>query len=244
VTQDGVGEAIARAQGFVAAHGDALQRARAAALGDPARRDEVSALLPAIESDEAALAALALLDALGVRRGPAVERAVARVAAAQQPDGRFALAGDPVAGTAAVAGLLARTACVRPSVLRAAGDWLAAHWSPERVAGGDAAAIAGWASFFANAEHELSDAGLQWCGRELERGFRTGAIGALAAARVLVACDAPALPGARLAAGELALSLVAAQAADGGFEAGLPERERVEATLDALAAWQRLVTRR
>jgi hypothetical protein len=42
-----------------------------------------------------------------------------------------------------------------------------------------------------------------------ERGFRTGAIDALATARVFALCDAQALPGARLAADEVVLSLAA-----------------------------------
>ncbi|RIK90397.1 MAG: hypothetical protein DCC71_25565, partial [Proteobacteria bacterium] len=145
---------------------------------------------------------------------------------------------------ATVAGRLARTTCVRPAVLRAAGALLAGAWSPDRVQGGDVAAIAAWAQFFANVDHELSDAGLQWCGRELERGFRTGTIAPLDAARVFAACDAQALPGARLSAEEVALSLVASQQPDGGFGSPAdPAHARVEATLDALAALRRLAPR-
>jgi hypothetical protein len=129
-------------------------------------------------------------------------------------------------------------------VLRAASAFLAARWGPERVQSGDPIAIGAWAQWFANTDDELADAGLQWCGRELERGFRTGAIDALATARVFALCDAQALPGARLGAEEVVLSLTAAQAADGGFGAGWdPTPVRVEATLDALAALARLAPR-
>ncbi len=177
---------------------------------------------------------------------------VALLSAAQRGDGSWSLgggAGDGDAGdeavrvvtTAHVAGHLAKTPCARPQVLRAAGAFLAAHWSPDRVQGGDPHAIAGLAQWYANTDDELSDAALQWCGRELERGFRTGAIGALASARVFALCDARALPGARLTAGEVVLSLAAEQSPDGGFgSASEPIGARVEATLDALAALQRL----
>ena len=67
--------------------------------------------------------------------------------------------------------------------------------------------------------HEDSDAILQWCGRELERGYRAGAFDAVRTARVLVDCDAPSLPGARLAAGELVAALLGEQAPDGGWPA-------------------------
>ena len=57
-------------------------------------------------------------------------------------------------------------------------------------------------------------------------------------------CDAQALPGARLSADEVALSLAAAQAEDGGFAAAAGDvAERVEATLGALAALRRLTPR-
>jgi hypothetical protein len=62
--------------------------------------------------------------------------------------------------------------------------------------------------------------------------------------RLLAACDAHGLPGARLARPELALLLCAEQAADGGF--GLPVApapERVEATLAALLGLRHLAVR-
>jgi hypothetical protein len=249
MSADGQGDLVARARRFVLAHGDALQRARGAALFDPSERNAVCALLGAIDDAQSAANAIAVLDAIGLRRGAEVERAVAILAAAQRDDGSWSLAGEAdasarVVTTAQIAGQLAKTACARPETLRAAGAFLAAHWGPERVQGGDPRAIAGFAQWYANTDDELSDAALQWCGRELERGFRSGAIDAQDTARVFALCDAQALPGARLAADEVVLSLAAAQAPDGGFgPASGPVAARVEATLGVLAALARLAPR-
>lgn len=259
MSADGGSDLVARARAFVLAHGDALQRARATALFDASARDTVCKLLGAIEDAASAATAIAVLDAIGVRRGAEVEQAVEILAATQRGDGSWSLGGEPddgdggddgddgarVVATAQIAGQLAKTPCARPKVLRAAGAFLAAHWSPDRVQGGDPQAIAGLAQWYANTNDELSDAALQWCGRELERGFRTGAIDALDTARVFALCDAQALPGARLAADEVVLSLAAAQSSDGSFgPAPAPAPVRVEATLDALAALQRLAPRK
>ena len=243
------GGVATRARDFVLAHGDALQRARAEAFFDAKQRDVVGPRRRAVSDAAAAETALAVLDALGVRRGDAVERAVEVLAAAQRDDGSWARAGREdddarVVATAQIAGLLAKTPFARPALLHAASQFLAARWGPERVQSGDPAAIGGWAQWFANSDDELSDAGLQWCGRELERGFRTGAIDALATARVFALCDAQSLPGARLGADEVVLSLAAAQAPDGGFGAAFEAPSlRVELTLDALAALARLAPR-
>jgi hypothetical protein len=246
VTQFGVAAALERAGAFVETHGDPLQRARAAALRDPAAVAAVDGLLPPVDTPVGAFIALGWLDALRVRRGPRVERSVATLTAVQHVDGAWILGAErdlagEIATTAGVAGLLAKTTCVRREVLDAAGDWLGARWSPDRVQGGDLRLIAGYASFFANVDHELSDAGLQWCGRELERGFRTGALDALAVARVLVRCDACALPGAQLDAEEIVLSLLAQQVDDGGFTSAVDPPDRVEATLDGITALRRLL---
>ena len=242
-SQDGVAW---RARDFVLSHGDALQRGRATAFFDASARPSVCIAVARFADARGAAVALAVLDALGMRRGAEIERAVEVLAAAQRDDGSWSDSrGEDddarVVATAQIAGLLAKTPFARPARLHAASGFLAARWGPERVQGGDPVAIAAWAQWFANTDEELSDAGLQWCGRELERGFRTGAIDALAAARVFARCDAQSLPGARLGADEVVLSLAAAQADDGGFGAGGdPIALRVEATLDALAALARL----
>jgi hypothetical protein len=246
VNAAGIGEAMARARDFALAHGDPLQRARARATLDPDLRGEVERALGAIDAPVTAVAALEVLDALGVRDGAAVERAVSVLAAAQQPDGSWAADPDEagVVATAAIAGLLAKTHCVRAGVLERAAHWLEERYARERIEAGGADALVAWAQFFANAAHERGDEGLQWCGRALERGFRSGALDAVAASRVFLRCDAPALPGARLGATDVALGLLAAQAGDGGFgRPGADPGARVEATLDALAALCRLTPR-
>lgn len=246
MSAQGGSDVVRRARAFVAAHGDAAQCARGAALCDGTARAALDAALAPIDSDAAALSALEQCAAVGLHDGPLVEQATARLGAAQEPDGGWSCAPglDRAASAALVAGLLARTRFARPAALLAAGRLVAASWAPERVQGGSAAAIAAYACFFANFDHELGDAALQWCGRELERGFRTGAIDALAAGRVFALCDAQALPGARLGADEVALSLAAAQAGDGGFApAAADVATRVEATLAALAALRRLTPR-
>jgi hypothetical protein len=233
-----------RARGFVAAHGDAQQRVRAELLFDATPRAALDAAFAPIDTDAAALRALEQLDAAGVHEGPVAERAAARLAAAQEADGGWSCvpALEQGAAAALVAGLLAKTRFARTAVLRAAGRRVAASWAPECVEGGAAAALA--ACFFANTDHEIADGALQWCGRELERGFRNGSIDALAAGRVFALCDAQALPGARLSADEVALSLAAAQADDGGFAPAAGDvAARVEATLAALAALRRLTPR-
>ena len=78
-------------------------------------------------------------------------------------------------------------------------------------------ALAAFAHFFTNVHHDLADEALQWCGRELERGFRTRQFDAIATLRVLLYCDADALPGLRIETEELLDLLLAEQSDDGGF---------------------------
>lgn len=147
-------------------------------------------------------------------------------------------------GTAMLAGMLGRTRAVRPDVLAAASDFVALHWAPERVEAGRWSDIAAFANFFTNVHHELGDEALQWCGRELERGFRTRRFEALPVARVLLTSDAAALPGSVLSPPELLAALLKEQAADGGFaeleSSGVAAR--VEPTIDATQAILRLCT--
>ena len=236
-------DAQARAAAFVAARGDALARARAAAqIGAGSLAAALALLDPrfARGGPDAWLRVLRVCDELGARGDARVERACAEIAAAQRDDGGFACAGDLDARlvyTGRAAGLLAKTPFARPELLESAGDFLARHFTPERVQGFRYESLAAYALFFANAPHAESDAVLQWCGRELERGFRARAFDAVRTACVYAGCDAHAMPGARIAHDELRAALRAEQSADGGF--GLvvaPAEERVEATLEALVA--------
>jgi hypothetical protein len=236
-------DAQARAAAFVAAHGDPLARARAAAqIGAGSLAAALAELDPRIAraGPDAWLLGLRVCDELGARTDARVERVCKQLAAAQREDGGFELAGDLDARlvyTGIAAGLLAKTPFARPELLDAAGDFLARHFAPERVQGFRYESLLAYAQFFANAPHAESDAVLQWCGRELERGFRARAFDAVRTARVYAGCDAHAMPGARIAQDELCAALRAEQCADGGF--GLPvapAAERVEATLEALVA--------
>ena len=253
--------ALARAREFVARAGSPLARLRADVLAGEAPAGRVAALVesrqlasgavgPLEEDGEARVAttarALVLLDELGCLQHPCAERAAIWLASTQDRDGSFspgegASADARLLFTAALAARLARTGRVRQRVVDAAGEWVAPRFSVERVQRGDWGAIAAFFPFFADHEGELADAALQWCGRELERGFRTGRFDALRTARVFVLCAAQALPGAKLDARELVPTILAQQARDGGFGApDTPDWERVERTLDAMLACVRL----
>jgi hypothetical protein len=192
-----------------------------------------------------ALATLRICEELGVRSDARVERIAARLAGEQAPDGGFAAEVANIdlrlQHTGMLAGYLSKTAFARPELIDAAGDFLARHFAPERVQEFQWANLSAYAHFFANAPHDAADAVLQWCGRELERGFRARSFEASQCAWLLACCDAHVVPGARLEPGELAQALLAEQAADGGF--GVPVAEaaaRVEATLMALVGLRHL----
>lgn len=96
--------------------------------------------------------------------------------------------------------------------------------------------------YFTNVGHELSDEALQWCGRALEKGFRGRRHDAVATMRILLSCDAQAMPGAEFDAVELLERLLEEQARDGGFtelSAGGPPA-RTTQTFDAMFAIVRL----
>lgn len=199
-----------------------------------------------------AIALLAGLAEIGRVRGHGAAEIAAWIAPAQRPDGSFRAPGfeadpdpalpsfatrdrDPLYLTGALGALLARSAAVGWPVIDAAGAFLAARFTPDLVEGGPWHGLAAYGAFFANAPHDESDAILQWIGRELEKGFRSGRLDPLAAARVLVACDARGLPGASLDPRELAAALADVRSADGGFGRG-DARARVAASIDAVGA--------
>ena len=195
------------------------------------------------------LEALAVLADVHGLTSPASERAVGYLTRVQRRDGSWGHV-DPAASqppphedrlfaTGMLAGYAMRTPFVRPEVVEWAGRFLTGLWAPEQVEGGALANIAGFAHFFANGgAPDLSDEALQWCGRELERGFRTHRFEAVQTLRVLFYCDASALPGATFDVVELLDRLLGEQAADGGFAALDPGGPpgRVAPTIDALMA--------
>ncbi len=257
---DVISQAVTRADGFVAEQAAPLERIYWDTL---LRRQDAGALLAALAAQqerdgslrpfcdtpaaEPALAAtlrgLTLLDALGLLDHATCERACGWLLARQQPDGgwdepgadeerRIALCGE-------VAGLLAKTPFARASALARAESFLAKHWSVERVQGPRYAPILAYVHALANLPSELADEVLQWCGRELERGFRTHAFSAVAVARVFLRARARALPGASIDASEVVATLLAEQEPDGGWPAEAGE-SRATATLEAVEALLRL----
>jgi hypothetical protein len=236
---------------FVSSHASALERCAAEALVDAAMAPRLVQQIEALQAADGSFAddgdpsiaatrrALGLLADVGVLEGPACERACAYLARVQADDGHWGE--GPLEARLLHTGLLvahlARSTCARVSMLDAAADHLAARWSPDLLAGFAWEPLAAYASCFANLPHDRGDEILQWCGRELERGFRAGPFRGLRAARLLAWCDAPALPGGRLAPSEVVAALLEAQQPDGGWPASrAPDADaRVDATLDALA---------
>jgi hypothetical protein len=189
--------------------------------------------------------------------GAWVERAAEALVGLQSADGAFRVpvcidgTGDRTGQTTAqadvfwtgmVAGVLGQTPVSRPSLLEAAGEFLESQFEPESVEQDGFSALLSNAHFFTNVAHEFGDEALQWCGRALEKGFRSRQTDAVSTVRVLLTCDAQALPGATFDVTELLESVLAEQAGDGGFAelsvGGVAAR--TSQTFDAMLAIVRL----
>lgn len=209
--------------------------------------------LERLDDDERAI--LGTLEALlvaadaGLFHGAWLERAVRALEGRQAVDGAFRVGHGSRADeqsdvfyTGMVAGMLGRTPVSKPETLERAGEFLAAHFSPDAVEHDGYGALMAYSLFFTNVGHELSDEALQWCGRALEKGFRSRRHDAVATIRVLLSCDAQAMPGAKFEVVELLDRLLAEQAGDGGFAElalGGPG-VRTAQTFDAMLAIVRL----
>lgn len=185
-----------------------------------------------------------------------VEPTVRFLESRQQPDGAYRICEGPGASDAArkssvesdvfwtgmVAGMLGRLPVARPEGLEAAGAWLGERFSPEAVEHDGFPALCAYAHFFTNVAHDLSDEALQWCGRALEKGFRSRHLEAVATLRVLLLCDAQAMPGATFDVGELLGRVLEEQAGDGGYAELSPggPASRTTQTFDAMLAIVRL----
>lgn len=176
-----------------------------------------------------------------------VEPAVRFLEQRQQSDGAYRPFGesslaDDVFWTGMIAGLLGRLPVARPEGLEAAGGWLAERFTPEAVEHDGYPALCAYAHFFTNVAHDLSDAALQWCGRALEKGFRSRHLDAVSTLRVLLLCDAQAMPGATFDVGELLARVLEEQAGDGGYAELALEgpAKRTTQTFDAMLAIVRL----
>jgi hypothetical protein len=242
--------AMRRAAAFVESVGDAVAigRARAAIGAEPASAvvEQLRDLDPE-PSVSRLLRLLGIFDDLDCSSATPVERACELLAAAQRDDGSWsdrddAAEDERIFATGMIAGYLAKTPFVRESSLASAADHLAARWDPDRVKGASWGANAAYSHCFALVRHERADAILQWCGRELERGYLTGVYDAVRTARVFTLCRAHALPGSRLTAPELVARILDEQMDDGGYASpgDSNDRARVAQTLDALVALERL----
>ncbi len=244
-----------RGAAYVEAHGDELSRRSVAVLVGAKPLPDLLAWLADRQRGDGRVAlglgdsaagglatarrVLGVLDDLGALDSVPAQRLCGQLNSIQAPDGHWGDGSEDerIFVTGMLAGHLAKSRFARRSLLEAAGGYLGARWSSERVRSFQWHALAAYAHFFASVSDDLSDEILQWCGRELERGFRSGRFDAVRTVRVLAWCGAPVLPGARIAPGELGGALLAAQADDGGWlEPGRVEpAERVAHTLDALA---------
>ena len=144
--------------------------------------------------------------------------------------------------TGMIAGVLGRTPVSRTSHLAAAGEFLSSRFDADAVEHDGYAALIAFAHFYTNVPDEEGDEALQWCGRALEKGFRSRQMEAVATVRVLLTCDAQAMPGATFDVVELLDRLMEEQAGDGGFaELSLEgPAARTSQTFDAMLAIVRL----
>jgi hypothetical protein len=239
-----------RSVAFIEAAGDELARCRARALvGDQPVTDVMERLAdfgtaPGIGQ---LLAILSIFDDLGCRDVSPVESACESLRCIQGRDGSWCESADAaederIFSTGMIAGYLAKTPFVRKSLLDSAAEHLASLWEPDRVKGSAWRVTAAYFHCFSLVQHDRADAILQWCGRELERGYRTKLYDVVQTARVFTLCKAHALPGSQLARAELVERLVEEQSDDGSYvpRDDSSQHARVAHTLEALVALVRL----
>lgn len=255
----GVEVCVGRAHDFVAAQGSAFDRLFLDTLLQERTALELLEALERFQQPDGSLAptggavgadvdstaeGLERLDALGLLDHPLPERAAGYLMSQQHEDGGFGRPEDGdesrIARTGRLAGLLAKTPFARPSVLGRAEAWLGERWSVERVQGPTYAPILAYTHLLTQMQSEFADEALQWCGRELERGFRLQAFPPLATARVYLRARARSLPGATVDPGELVTALITEQRDDGSFPPDEQAPSAVAATLEACEALLRL----
>jgi hypothetical protein len=255
----GVADARTRAARFVAEWGDEVALRRALVLiGDEPyenalatleRWAEQAGVFPARGGVDprAALPVFGGLADLRAQDSALGRRIADGLALAQAEDGSFGAEGcdeeERVYTTGRLAARLSALRSVRKRLLDRAADYLAARFTPERVGGFAWRPLAAYTPLFTNVEHERGDDVLQWCGREIERGFRARRFDAVQTARIFVDCGAASLPGAKVTAPEIVLSLLAEQAGDGSWPipGGGDPAARVLHALDGLTCLVRLV---
>jgi hypothetical protein len=243
---------LPRALAFLAQRAEPELVCRARAVTGEAVRDEALAQLEGHGHEREAgestarLVVLAALDDLGALDTPLSRRLCSALAKQQLDDGSWgsvtAEPADRIELTGSIAGYLAKTPYVRERALDAAADFLASLWDPDRLRGDAWAATLSYSHTFALIRHAESDAILQWCGRELQRGLVTGIYDAVQFARLLSLCRAHGLPGAPLRRDELVAQIRAQQGHDGSFRRSgdASVQSVIEHTYEALTAFVRL----
>ena len=121
---------------------------------------------------------------------------------------------------AALGGYLNACWCMSPEVLNHLSQHLISEFSRSEIQGGSFPAVSSFFHFFSYCSDESADPILQWCGRELERGYRAGLFSNLQLARLFRLCRAQALPASRVSLDEVASALEEEQNADGSFGKG------------------------
>ena len=237
--------ALERGLGYVDREGDALARLRARVALEAAPREELVAAVEAQQADDGtfaplglaatgawgaapvpsavlgALEALSILSDVDALHAECVERCARQLEATQSDDGSWGGEGDApedcIFATGLLGGLLARTRYARPATLDAASRFLDLHWSPKAVVEGGWELLAASSVFFGNVAGERSEAVSSWCGRDLERRYREGTLGALPVLRILMYRNALSVPGAGFEPIDLLASLLPTQTEAGAF---------------------------
>ncbi|MDH3687304.1 MAG: hypothetical protein OEP95_13820 [Myxococcales bacterium] len=248
-----LGAALEGAKAFVESSREPVSVAYLAALaGNPGELREMAArctepsgalgsLLPGAPEGPGVASTVDALNGLfaaGIRDGSLVENAAGFLQRAQDESGAWV---DPVVREPLAAlslsghacGVLGQTPFARQSTLDRGVEYLAHAWSVDRVQEGRLDVIAAYLHALSACPSELADEALQWCGRELERGWRIGRFAPASVARVFLLCDAMALPAAKVSASDIVEALLDTQAQDGSWEGGL------RSTLEAAAALAR-----
>jgi hypothetical protein len=219
-------------------------------LGCVLDRSTESRLREANVPDEilGSLEALAVLADWRLLYAPAAERVVDFLRSAQQPDGGWGVASGSAADSneriytaAMLAGFCGSTRSARPEMIVLARDYIARHWSVERIRKEGWMLVTAYAHYYSIVTDDDRDVALPWCGRELERGYSAGEYSARASMRVLLYCDAVALPGTEFDIPELLGKLLDEAQDDGSFDAGEPSATgRLGPTIDAMIGILRL----
>ena len=179
---------------------------------------------------------------------PCAERVVTYLSSSQSSDGGWGST-DPTSLessqrlflSAMLAGFAGRTRSARPTTILAARDYISSRWSVERIRREGWPLVAAFCHYYTNVVDENADVALPWCGRELGRGLQAGEYSARETMRVLIYCDASALPGADFDIESLLTSLIEAQSPDGSHAPDQPTPAgRIGPTLDAMLGLLRL----